>query len=92
MVYYAFGFLYGKDIIKIIESQSVRCWLLLAIAIVIFSSACVIKSFVELSHYPKIFLEYIETFALIIALMYLFKYTCKFVLLRPLKFFGPIRM
>ncbi len=88
LCYYAFGYLYGKDIIRIIESNSRRSFLLLLfIAATVFSLSAVFKTIYP-SDGSRVILDYFQITALVILLIYFFKFAQNWWIMKPLKYYG----
>lgn len=86
LVYYVFGHLYGKGLIRIIESESRNLsYLPLIASTLVYVASLVLK---ETTTINGQFLNYIETFGLIIILIYLFKAIHRFRFAYPFWFFG----
>lgn len=85
LVYYVFGHLFGKDLIKIIETKSAAAYSPLIGSTIIYVAAIVLKSTTNIN---ETFLTYIETFGLITILVYLFKAIHRFKAAYPFWFYG----
>lgn len=86
LVYYVFGNLFGKDLIKLIESDSNKVsYSPLIASTIIYVISIVLKNTTNIN---ATFLTYTETFGLIIVLVYLFKVIHKFRCAYPFWFFG----
>lgn len=86
LVYYVFGNLFGKDLIRIIESESRR----IAYSPLVASSMVYVASIVlnETTSINPELLRYTETFGLIIILVYFFKGIHRFRIAYPFWFYG----
>lgn len=86
--YYAFGYLYGKNIINIIEGDSHRNYLmLLFVAAVVFSGTAGLKT-INPGEASDIVLDYFQITALIILLIYFFRFAQNWWIMKPLKYYG----
>lgn len=86
--YYAFGYLYGKNIISIIEGDNRRRSLMLFIsAAVILSATGWFKTTVSNGNGHVIF-DYFQITSLIILLIYFFRYAQHWWIMKPLKYYG----
>lgn len=85
LVYYVFGHLYGKQLIKIVDSGKRSSLIPLFLSAIVFAVSIVLKDYLPLL---EITLTYIETFALIILLIYVFKFIHTFRWARPFWFYG----
>ncbi|MBD5231217.1 MAG: acyltransferase [Bacteroidales bacterium] len=85
--YYAFGYLYGKDIIKIIENGGRKSlWLFCACAVVFLSKFAL--QTVAMPTPVSTSLVYFQITALVILLIYLFRLCQHLWIMKPLKYFG----
>lgn len=86
LVYYVFGNLFGKDLIRIIESESPGvAYAPLVGSTIVYVLSIVLKDTTTLNTQ---FLTYTETFGLIIMLIYLFKGIHRFRVAYPFWFYG----
>ncbi len=85
LVYYIFGHLYGKDLLKIIESKSTKSYSPLIGATVVYALSITLKYTTQIN---EPLLTYFETFGLIIILIYLFKGIHYFRIAYPFWFYG----
>lgn len=85
LVYYVCGHLYGKDLIKIIESDSKNAYWPCVTAISVYVSSIILKQTTGIN---PIVLTYFETFGLIVLLVYLFKTIHKLHIAYPFWFYG----
>jgi len=85
LVYYVFGNLFGKDLIKIIETKSITSYLPCIAASLIYVMSIVLKLCTTID---STLLTYFETFGLIILLIYLFKVIHRFRFAYPFWFYG----
>lgn len=89
-VYYAFGYIFGKQLLEIIEGHhgwraSVRLGLT---GLLVFVACWQFKSLATLPYDGVQLLEYVETFALILFMVYLLKFASRLPLIRFLRFYG----
>lgn len=86
LVYYVFGNLFGKDLIRIIETKSCK------VAYLPFGASfiiCVLSIIFKITtSIDETFLTYTETFGLIIMLVYIFKAIHRFRVAYPFWFYG----
>lgn len=85
LIYYILGHLYGKQLLGIIEGKGKGSYLPLIVGVVLFGSIWLSKG---LTNNYKEFLTYIETFGLIIILIYVFKWIHTYRMAYPFWFFG----
>ena len=86
LVYYVFGNLYGKDLIRLIETERRKtAYAPLSIATLVYVTSIVLKETTTLN---DTFLTYIETFGLIVILVYLFKWIHRFKFAYPFWYYG----
>lgn len=86
LVYYVFGNLFGKDLIRVIESDSRRvAYSPLIASTIVYVLSIVLK---ETTSVNAELLTYMETFGLIIMLVYLFKGIHRFRFAYPFWFYG----
>lgn len=85
--YYAFGYLYGRDIINIIENRGRKSKILFTICAVIFAISLLSKEFLA-SKQIHLLIDYFQITALIILLIYLFKFAQNWWIMKPLKYYG----
>lgn len=85
LVYYVAGYLYGKDLIRIIESKSIVAFSPLFGSIVCYIVAIILKLTTNIN---DTFLTYVETFGLIIILIYIFRAIHRFKIVYPFWFYG----
>lgn len=85
--YYAFGFLYGKEIIKNIESNRKNSIIILALATTVFITAIICKQFINVAHSHTI-IDYFQITALVVLLIYFFKFAQDWFIMKPLKYYG----
>lgn len=86
LVYYVFGNLYGKDLIRLIESESIKAaYSPLVTSTIVYATSIVLKDTTPIN---QTFLTYTETFGLIVMLIYLFKAIHRFRIVRPFWFYG----
>ena len=85
LVYYVSGYLFGKDLLNIIERRDNRSYWPLYAACAVFAVALLLKASVPSA---TRLLNYFETFGLVVMLIYLFRFIHTWRILRPLHFFG----
>ena len=86
LVYYVFGNLYGKNLIRIIESESPKeSYAPLVASTIVYIVSITLKNTTSIN---DTFLTYTETFGLIIMLVYLFKGIYRFRISYPFWFYG----
>lgn len=85
LVYYVAGNLYGKDLIRVIETKSASAYYPLIAATAVYILAFTIKCYT--TAYIGV-VTYFETFGLIVMLVYLFKGIHRFRIAYPFWFYG----
>ena len=85
--YYVFGYLYGKDIINIIEDGGKRDYALLVTVATVFALALLVKYLVP-EQKVHVVVDYFQITSLVILLIYLFRYLQHWWILKPLKYYG----
>lgn len=85
--YYVFGYLYGRDIIKIIEGGQRDSKVLFAVCAGVFIVALGIKQ-IFVSKVCHEVVDYFQITALVILLIYLFRYAQNWWIMKPLKYYG----
>lgn len=85
LVYYVFGHLFGKDLIKILESNTKTAYAPGITATLVYALSIILK---ETTGINQVFLTYFETFGLIVILIYFFKAIYKFPIAYPFWFYG----
>lgn len=85
--YYVFGYLYGRDIINIIEEGKLKSKQLFAACSSVFTAALAINQFSESSTLHQV-TDYFQITALIILLIYLFRFAQNWWIMKPLKYYG----
>lgn len=86
LVYYVCGNLYGKDLLRIIESESPKvAYSPLVVSSLVYVVSIILKNMTSIN---DAFLTYAETFGLIIMLIYLFKGVYHFRISYPFWFYG----
>lgn len=88
LCYYAFGYLYGKDIIRTIESDSRRSFMMLLFtAAAVFSVATGFKA-TNPCDGCLVILDYLQITSLVILLIYFFRLAQNWWIMKPLKYYG----
>lgn len=87
LFYYAFGFLYGKEIIKNIESNRKNSIRIFSTASCVFIATIVVEKLVQ-EPYSCVIMDYFQITALVILLIYFFKYAQNWFIMKPLKYYG----
>lgn len=85
LVYYVFGHLFGKDLIKMLESNTKAAYAPGISATLVYALSIILK---ETTGINQVLLTYFETFGLIIILIYFFKAIYKFPIAYPFWFYG----
>lgn len=90
-IYYTMGYLIGSNISSLVSKFkfSPKSKLLLIISSLTIVSCVILKQFIpEICDYVIKFINYVEIFAIIIVLMFLFNAIYKYSVFSPFKFFG----
>lgn len=85
--YYAFGYLYGKDIIKNIEENHRKSAAIFLFAASVLAVTIVSEQFLH-SHNSHVVIDYFQITALVVLLIYLFRLVQNLSIMRPLKYYG----
>ncbi len=85
--YYAFGYLYGRDIIRIIEGGGRKSISLFTVCVLVFVMALGFKQIMHSLNSHHV-IDYFQITALVILLIYLFRAAQGWWIVRPLKYYG----
>lgn len=85
--YYAFGYLYGKKVIGIIEGAKRSSMMLFISAVIVLLATAGLQAIMH-STESHIIIDYFQITAIVILLMYLFRYAQGWSIMKPLKYYG----
>lgn len=87
LFYYAFGYLYGKEIINNIEGNRKNSIRIFTVASFVLISTIVLEKF-SINGFSHIIIDYFQITALVVLLIYFFKYAQDWFVMKPLKYYG----